>query len=142
MKGKRKVLFKLNETPLVLLVTDETTEELQNLMKTIMYEIKTMDDKEEILTDIDTGLTSFGLNGRVIWFYKDEESELDAIGMDEVLNLNDFKRKENTCVSLNCPFVNHCKDYNFLVDRGDNCEIQTWFLEKAKCLMKEQEDKR
>lgn len=28
----------------------------------------------------------------------------------------------NTCVSLNCPFMDECKHYNFLIDRGNKCE--------------------
>lgn len=41
-----------------------------------------------------------------------------------------------TCVSLDCPFVPHCKDYNFLVDRGERCEIQEDILYRAKILEK------
>lgn len=29
-----------------------------------------------------------------------------------------------TCVSMNCPFLNHCKDYNFLVDHEGGCKTQ------------------
>ena len=29
-----------------------------------------------------------------------------------------------TCVSMNCPFLNHCKDYNFLVDHEGGGKTQ------------------
>ena len=41
-----------------------------------------------------------------------------------------------TCASLDCPFIPHCKDYNFLVDRGKRCEIQEDILYRAKILEK------
>lgn len=139
MNRKRKVLFKFQDTPIVLFLTDETTEELQNAAKIFMYEMETL-NMEEFMEAIDSYWTSNDFKGRVLWFYKNDEIELKAIGIDEIVDLGDYKRKY-TCVSLNCPFINHCKEYNFLVDRGKVCEIQTWFLKKAKQLMKEQEDK-
>ncbi len=36
-----------------------------------------------------------------------------------------------TCVSMNCPFLKHCKDYNFLVDRERGCKTQTAIMEAA-----------
>lgn len=36
-----------------------------------------------------------------------------------------------TCVSINCPFSKHCKDYNFLVDRESGCKTQKKFIEAA-----------
>lgn len=139
MNKKRKVLFKIQDAPIVLFLTDEKTEELQNAAKIIMYEMKTL-KMEEFMEAIDSYWTSNDFKGRVLWFYKDDELELKAIGTDEIVDLGDYKRK-HTCVSLNCPFIDHCKEYNFLVDRGKVCEIQTWFLKKAKQLIKEQEDK-
>lgn len=37
----------------------------------------------------------------------------------------------NTCCSLSCPFINICKHYNFLVDRGNKCEIMESSIERA-----------
>lgn len=45
--------------------------------------------------------------------------------------------KTNTCVSLNCPFMNLCKHYNFLIDRGEKCIIQEEIVQKAIKLEKE-----
>ncbi len=36
-----------------------------------------------------------------------------------------------TCVSMNCPFLKHCKDYNFLVDREGGCKTQKAILDAA-----------
>lgn len=44
---------------------------------------------------------------------------------------------ENTCVTLDCPFIWYCKEYNFLVDRGQHCEHQDQILLQAKRLMKQ-----
>ena len=140
MKEKRKVLFKLNNSPLTLILTHEDANALKKLAETVMYEVNSM-EKEEVLSDIDTYLTSENLDGRVLWFYKDDENELEAIGIDEIIELKNYTKKKHTCVSLNCPFVNHCKDYNFLIDRGDACEIHTWFLEKVQKYLSEKERK-
>lgn len=37
----------------------------------------------------------------------------------------------STCVSLNCPFYNYCRHYNFLVERGEKCEIMEDIIRKA-----------
>lgn len=42
----------------------------------------------------------------------------------------------NTCVSMGCPFILVCKEYNFLVDRGEKCETQENILRLAKKLEK------
>lgn len=42
-----------------------------------------------------------------------------------------------TCVSLKCPFIKHCKDYNFLIERGTECSIQKEIIEKSKQIIKE-----
>lgn len=44
---------------------------------------------------------------------------------------------KNTCVSMSCPFIMVCKEYNFLVDRGDTCETQEDILRQAKKLEKQ-----
>lgn len=36
-----------------------------------------------------------------------------------------------TCVSLNCPFIRYCKEYNFTVDRGERCEHMEQIVRKA-----------
>lgn len=36
-----------------------------------------------------------------------------------------------TCVSMNCPFLDHCKDYNFLVDRDGGCKTQKAIIDAA-----------
>ena len=36
-----------------------------------------------------------------------------------------------TCVSINCPFIAICKDYNFLIDRAGGCETQKRIVEAA-----------
>lgn len=43
----------------------------------------------------------------------------------------------NTCVSMGCPFILVCKEYNFLVDRGEKCETQENILRQAKKLEKQ-----
>lgn len=43
----------------------------------------------------------------------------------------------NTCVSMSCPFILVCKEYNFLVDQGDKCETQEDILRQAKKLEKQ-----
>ena len=43
---------------------------------------------------------------------------------------------KNTCVSMSCPFILVCKEYNFLVDRGEKCETQEDILRQAKKLEK------
>lgn len=51
---------------------------------------------------------------------------------------------KNTCVSMSCPFIMVCKEYNFLVDRGEKCETQEDILRQAKKLEKQRsrEEKR
>ena len=44
---------------------------------------------------------------------------------------------ENTCVTLDCPFIWYCNKYNFEVDRGRHCEHQDQILRQAKLLMKQ-----
>lgn len=36
-----------------------------------------------------------------------------------------------TCVSMDCPFMGICREYNFLVDRSNGCKTQKFILEKA-----------
>ena len=43
----------------------------------------------------------------------------------------------NTCVSMSCPFILVCKEYNFLVDRGEKCDTQENILIQAKKLEKQ-----
>lgn len=43
----------------------------------------------------------------------------------------------NTCVSMGCPFILVCKEYNFLVDRGEKCATQENILRQAKKLEKQ-----
>ena len=38
----------------------------------------------------------------------------------------------NTCVSMKCPFIGYCKDYNFLVDRGEKCDTMARLVRAAK----------
>ena len=44
---------------------------------------------------------------------------------------------KNTCVSMSCPFILVCKEYNFLVDRGEKCDTQEAILRQAKKLEKQ-----
>ena len=44
---------------------------------------------------------------------------------------------KNTCVSMGCPFILVCKEYNFLVDRGEKCDTQENILRLAKKLEKQ-----
>lgn len=37
-----------------------------------------------------------------------------------------------TCVNLDCPFICYCKEYNYLVDRGEGCEHMEQIIKKAK----------
>lgn len=37
-----------------------------------------------------------------------------------------------TCVTLDCPFICYCKEYNYLVDRGEGCEHMEQIIKKAK----------
>lgn len=39
---------------------------------------------------------------------------------------------KNTCCSLRCPFIPYCKEYNFLIDRGEKCKIQEEIIKAAK----------
>lgn len=41
-----------------------------------------------------------------------------------------------TCVSLECPFIWYCNQYNYLIDRGDHCDHQDQILRQAKKLEK------
>ena len=47
----------------------------------------------------------------------------------------------NTCVSMNCPFINYCKEYNFLVDRGEQCKTQNKILRLASDYIKKRKIK-
>lgn len=38
----------------------------------------------------------------------------------------------NTCVTLDCPFICFCRGYNYLVDRGEECERMDQIIKKAK----------
>ena len=44
---------------------------------------------------------------------------------------------KNTCVSMSCPFVGLCNQYNFLIDRGESCEYQDQLLRAAKRLQQQ-----
>lgn len=44
---------------------------------------------------------------------------------------------KKTCVSINCPFIRYCKDYNFLVERNGGCKTQEAILYGAEKLRKE-----
>ena len=48
----------------------------------------------------------------------------------------------NTCVTLDCPFIWYCKEYNFTVDRGDHCDHQDQILRQAKRLEKQRKMQR
>ena len=50
----------------------------------------------------------------------------------------------NTCVSMGCPFISVCKEYNYLVDQGEKCKTQENILRQAKKLEKQRsrEEKR
>ena len=48
----------------------------------------------------------------------------------------------NTCVSIDCPFIWYCNQYNFEVDRGDRCEHMENILTKAKRLEKLRREQR
>ena len=37
----------------------------------------------------------------------------------------------NTCCSLNCPFIDVCKEYNFLIERNNPCEHAEHILSAA-----------
>lgn len=43
----------------------------------------------------------------------------------------------SNCVSMNCPFIPYCKEYNFLIDRGDKCNIQEEIIKGAEKLKKQ-----
>jgi len=38
----------------------------------------------------------------------------------------------NTCITLDCPFICYCKEFNYLVDRGERCEHMEQIIKKAK----------
>lgn len=40
--------------------------------------------------------------------------------------------KRHTCVSLDCPFIFVCKEYNYLIDRGSVCKHAEHYLKLAK----------
>lgn len=42
----------------------------------------------------------------------------------------------NTCCSMACPFIPYCKEYNFLVDRGEYCDTQRKIIDAAKQMEK------
>lgn len=37
-----------------------------------------------------------------------------------------------TCISTNCPYIEICKEYNFLTDRGQGCKVRQYITEQAK----------
>ena len=37
-----------------------------------------------------------------------------------------------TCITLDCPFICYCKEFNYLVDRGERCEHMEQIIKKAK----------
>ena len=41
-------------------------------------------------------------------------------------------RNRATCNDLNCPFTPFCKEYDFFMDRGQECSIQRQIVEGAK----------
>ena len=41
-------------------------------------------------------------------------------------------RNRITCNDLNCPFTPFCKEYDFFMDRGQECSIQRQIVEGAK----------
>lgn len=45
-----------------------------------------------------------------------------------------------TCVSIECPFMWYCKDYNFLVDREGGCKTQDQILQQAEKLKKQRKE--
>lgn len=49
---------------------------------------------------------------------------------------------KNTCVSMNCPFISVCKDYNFLVDRPFGCGIYRRILNLAQEELKRESSSR
>lgn len=62
------------------------------------------------------------------------------LGIHHVIELAAFRcydeiRKERaclrTCISMNCPFIEICKDYNFLVDREKGCKTQNKIIDLA-----------
>lgn len=42
-----------------------------------------------------------------------------------------------TCVSMECPFIHYCKEYNFLVDREGGCSAQKAILQGARKIERE-----
>lgn len=38
---------------------------------------------------------------------------------------------KSTCVSIDCPFIIYCTHYNFEIDRGSKCSIQTEIVKIA-----------
>ena len=38
----------------------------------------------------------------------------------------------NTCISLKCPYIDICKNYNHCVDRGEQCKTRKRITELAK----------
>lgn len=47
-----------------------------------------------------------------------------------------------TCVSMECPFLMYCKDYNFLVDREAGCKTQDALMRGAERLKKQKKFER
>lgn len=43
-----------------------------------------------------------------------------------------------TCVSINCPFIDYCKDYSLTKDRSGGCKTQDNIMALAKRLEKKQ----
>lgn len=46
-----------------------------------------------------------------------------------------------TCVSIQCPFIAFCKQYNNNYDRSDGCETQQMIVDKAVRLQKAERHK-
>lgn len=40
-----------------------------------------------------------------------------------------------TCVSMNCPFMMYCREYNFQIDRTGGCDTQRKILHAARQLV-------
>ena len=43
----------------------------------------------------------------------------------------------NTCVSMNCPFIGYCNHYNCIIDRGERCIYQDWFIRASMRILNE-----
>ena len=52
-------------------------------------------------------------------------------GFDDECQLSSKEKSMNTCVTLDCPFICYCKEYNYTVDRGERCEHMEQIIRKA-----------